>query len=151
MVHISQLGSTSAVDATKLKDGELGQLLERLAIEAKTRSQSRRKELDDNEREQVKFLNKCRTLVQSVIPRLTEVDTDKPLEKSYHLFESMVSVLQTQLQNTKEEQKEETSRLLMQQHTTFSEAYKVIQDHMEESVITEGVLWDWPTYYGKVF
>ena len=22
---------------------------------------------------------------------------------------------------------------------------------MEESVITEGVLWDWPTYYGQVF
>ena len=55
------------------------------------------------------------------------------------------------MQNTKEEKKEETSRLLMQQYTTFSEAYKVLQHHMEESVITEGVLRDWPTYYGQVF
>ena len=39
----------------------------------------------------------------------------------------------------------------MQQYTTFSEAYKVLQDHMEEFVIIEGVLRDWPTYYGKVF
>ena len=35
MVQISQLGSTTVVDATKLKDRELGQLLETLAIEAK--------------------------------------------------------------------------------------------------------------------
>ena len=52
-VHISQLGSTTAVDATKLKYGELGQLLETLAIEAKTRSQNRQKELENNEKEQV--------------------------------------------------------------------------------------------------
>ena len=67
MVHISQLGSTTAVDATKLKDGELGQLLETLAIEAKTRSQTRCKDLDDTEKEQVEFLLKCRNLAQSVI------------------------------------------------------------------------------------
>ena len=39
----------------------------------------------------------------------------------------------------------------MEQHTTFSEAYRVLQDHMEESVITEGVLQDWPAYYVQVF
>ena len=86
-----------------------------------------------------------------MIPGSTEVDTDNPLEKSYQLFESMVSALQTQMQNTREEKKEETTRLLMQQHTAFFEAYKVLQDHMEESVITEGVLQDWPAYYGQVF
>ena len=63
----------------------------------------------------------------------------------------MVSTLHIQTQNTREEQKEETARLLMQQHTAFSEAYRVLQDHMEKSVITEGVLQDWPTYYGQVF
>ena len=105
MVHISQLGSTTAVNATKLKDGELGQLLETLAIEVKTRSQSRRKELDNNEKEQVKFLNKCWNLAQSMIPGPTKVDTDKPLERAYQLFESVVSMLQTQMQSTKEEQK----------------------------------------------
>ena len=83
MFHISHLGSTTVVDATKLKDGELGQLLETLAIKAKTRSQTRRKELDDTEREQVELLIKCRNLAQSVILGPMQVDTDKPLEKSY--------------------------------------------------------------------
>ena len=126
MVHISQLGLTTAVDPTKLKDGELGQLLESLAIKAKTRSQSRRRELDENEKEQVEFLNKCRNFVQSMILVPTEVNTDKPLEKAYQLFESVVSVLQAQRQDTKEEQKEKTARLLTQQHTAFAEAYKVL-------------------------
>ena len=93
-VHISQLGSTTAVDATKLKDGELGKLLKSLAIEVKTRSQTRRKELDNTEKEQVEFLLKCRNLAQSVIPGLMEVDTNKPFEKAYQLFESVVSTLQ---------------------------------------------------------
>ena len=39
----------------------------------------------------------------------------------------------------------------MQQHTTFLEAYKELQDHMEESVIMEGVLRDWPANYGQLF
>ena len=39
----------------------------------------------------------------------------------------------------------------MQQHTTFAEAYKVLQDHMEELFITEEVLRDWPAYYGQVY
>ena len=94
MVHISQLGSTTVVIATKLKDGELGQLLETLATEEKTRSQTRRKELDDIEKEQVEFLLKCRNLAQSIIPGPMEADTDKPLEKAYQLFESVVSTLQ---------------------------------------------------------
>ena len=63
MVHINLVGSTTAVDATKLRDLELEQLLEVLAIEAKTRNQHRSKELDNKEKEQVKFLNKCRDLV----------------------------------------------------------------------------------------
>ena len=51
MAHISQLGSTTAVDATKLRDGELGQLLETLAIEAKTRSHIRRQHLNNSKNE----------------------------------------------------------------------------------------------------
>ena len=39
----------------------------------------------------------------------------------------------------------------MEQHTAFSEAYKVLQDHMEESIIIEEVLRDWPTYYRQVY
>ena len=68
MVHISQLGLTTAVDTTKLGDGELGQLLETLVTEAKTRSHIRNKELDDIENEQVEFLSKCRNLAQTIIP-----------------------------------------------------------------------------------
>ena len=63
----------------------------------------------------------------------------------------MVSTLQSHLQNTKEDQIEETSILLRKQYTTFSEAHKVLQDHLEESIITNEVLCDWPTYYGQVF
>ena len=74
------------------------------------------------------------------IPGPVEVNTDKPLKRAYQLFESMVSALQAQIQETKEEQKEETARLLMAQHIAFSKAYKVLQDHMEESVITEEIL-----------
>ena len=81
MVHISQLGSTTAVNATKMKDGELGQLLETLAIEAKTRSQNRHKELDETDKEQVKFLLKCRNLAQSVIPGPMEVPSTNCLKR----------------------------------------------------------------------
>ena len=63
----------------------------------------------------------------------------------------MVSALQTHMQETKEEQKEETAWLLMAQHTAFSEAYRVLQDHMEESVITEEILRDWSSYYKQVY
>ena len=68
---------------------------------------------------------------------MVEVDTEKSLERSYQLFESVVSALQAQIQETKEEKKEETVRLLMEHHTAFSEAYKVLQDHMDEPVITK--------------
>ena len=71
-----------------------------------------------------------------------EVDTNKPLERAYQLFESMVSTLQAYIQETKEEQKEETTQLLMPQQTAFSEAHKVWQDHMEDSVVTKEVLRD---------
>ena len=92
--------------------------------------------------EHVKFLNKCRNLSQSVMPGPIEINTDRPLERSYHIFESMLSTLQAHIQETKEEQKEETAQLLMAQHTAFLEAYKVLQDHMEESVVTKEVLRD---------
>ena len=39
----------------------------------------------------------------------------------------------------------------MDQHTAFSEAYKVLQYRMEEFVITEEILRDWPAYYGQVY
>ena len=82
------------------------------------------------------------------MPGPVEVDTDKPLKRAYQLFESMVSALQAHIQETKEEQKEETAWLLMAQHTAFFEAYKVLQDHMEEFVVIEEVLRDRPTHYG---
>ena len=97
MVHINLVGSSTTVDATKLRDPKLEQILEALVVEAKTRNRHRRKELDNKEKEQVKFLNKCRDLVQSVIPGPIEVDTDKPLKISYQLFESVVSMLQAQI------------------------------------------------------
>ena len=101
--------------------------------------------------EEVEFLGRCRALVQTVIPGPIEVNIDWPLERAYQLFEIMVSTVQARLQETKVDQKEETARLLLAQHTAFSEAYKVLQNHMEESVVTEEVLRDWPTHYGQVY
>ena len=115
------------------------------------RSEQRRKELNDQNVEQIDFLHKCRNLAQSVMPGPIEVDIEKSPERAYQLFQSMVSALQAHIQETKEEQKEETARILLAQHTTFSEAYKLLQDHMEESVMTEEVLRDWPTHCGKVY
>ena len=134
-----------------MTDTEVGQLLKTLAKESKKRTVSKRKELKDKEAEQVEFLGKCRSLAQTVVPGPVEVATDRPLERAYQLFEGMVSTIQTHLQETKAEQKEETARLLLTQHTAFSEAYKVLQDHMEESIVTEEVLRDWPTHYGQVY
>ena len=93
-------------DVASLTDAELGQLLNTLVVEAKTRSELRCKELDDKVAEQVDFLNKCRNLAQSVMPGPVEVNTNRPLERAYQLFESMVSALQAHIQETKEEQKE---------------------------------------------
>ena len=87
----------------------MGQLLKTVAKEAKTRTEQKTKELIDKSIEQVEFLDKCRTLAQSVIPGPIEFNTDIPLERAYHLFESMVSTLQAHIQETKEEKKEETS------------------------------------------
>ena len=122
-----------------------------MAKESKKRTVRRSKELIDRDAEQVEFLGKCRGLAQTVVPGPVEVGTDRPLERAYQLFESMVSTIQAHLQETKVEQKEETARLLQAQHTAFSEAYKVLQDHMEESIVIEEVLRDWTTYYGKVY
>ena len=41
--------------------------------------------------------------------------------------------------------------LLKQQYRAFSEAHKLLQDHLEESAITEEVLRSWYTHYGQVF
>ena len=37
------------------------------------------------------------------------------------------------------------------QYTSFSEAHKVLQEHLEESTIIEEVLHSWYTHYGLVF
>ena len=92
-------------DASSLTDAELGQLLKTLAVEAKTRSEQRCKELDENVTEQVEFLNKCRILAHSLMSGLIEVDIEKPLKREYQLFQTMASALKAQIQETKEEQK----------------------------------------------
>ena len=66
------------------------------------------------------------TLTKIVILGLVETDTEKPLEKEYQLFESVVSTLQAQLEAKVEGKNEETFMLLRQQYTTFSKAHKVL-------------------------
>ena len=79
VIHLNQLGSTIAVDTTKLRDGELGQLLETLTTEATKRNQTRQEQLDSTKKEQIEFLTKCRNLIQTIISGPIEADTDKPL------------------------------------------------------------------------
>ena len=114
VIHISQLESTTVVDTKKLKDGGLGQLLENLTIEAAVRNMTKQEQIDNTKKEEIEFLKKCRNLIQTVISGPLKANTDKPLKKAYHLFESMVSTLQSHLQNTKKDQIEKTSRLLRQ-------------------------------------
>ena len=71
---------------------------------------------------------------------MVETGTNKPLEKAYQLFESVVSNLQMQLHIKRDEQNEETYVLLRQQYTAFLEAHKVLQEHLDESTTTEEVL-----------
>ena len=93
VIHLNQLGSTTAVDTMKLRDGELGQILETLATDTAKRSQTRREQFDSTKKDKIEFMTKCRSLIQTVILGPIEADTDKPLEKSYHLFESVVLTL----------------------------------------------------------
>ena len=86
-----------------MTDTEVGQLLKTLAKESKKRTVTKSKELKDKDVEEVKFLGKCKALAQSVVPGPVEVATDQPLERAYHLFEGMVSTIQTHLQETKTE------------------------------------------------
>ena len=55
------------------------------------------------------------------------VDTNKPLDKAYQLFESVVSSFKTQLQQKKEEQENENSVLLKNQYTTFSSSHNTLK------------------------
>ena len=59
-------------------------------------------------------MTKCKNLTQTVLRGAAESDTDKPLERAYQLFESVVSNLQTQLQTKREDKAEETFVLLKQ-------------------------------------
>ena len=123
-IHFHQLGSTSTVETLKLRDGELDRLLEAITKEASNRNRTKQERIKKMKVEQVEFLAKCRTLTQTVLPGMAETDTDKPLEKAYQLFESVVSNLQTQLLIKRDKQKEETFVLLRQQYTTFFEHTK---------------------------
>ena len=57
-----------------------------LTKEAATRNQNRKEQIKKLEAEQVELLTKCRNLTQTVIPGITEIDIDKPLERTYQLL-----------------------------------------------------------------
>ena len=94
---------------------------------------------------------RCRDLAQQVILVPEEADTDKLLEKTYKLFESVMSSLLTQLQEKKEDQTKQTFVLLRNEYKMFSKAHEVLKGHFEESIVIEEVLRSWVTYYGQVF
>ena len=101
--------------------------MEALNKESKLRKERRHAQIEKLKTEQMEFLTRCRDLAQKVILIPEGADTDKPLDHAYKLFESVVSSLQTQLQEKKEENIEHTSVLLRNQYTTFSKAHKVLK------------------------
>ena len=96
VIHLHQLGLTTAVDTPKLRYGELNQLLGALTKEVATRNQNKKEHVNKLEAEQVEFLTKCRNLIQTVLPGI-KTDTDKPLERAYQLLESVMLNLHTQM------------------------------------------------------
>ena len=58
-----------------MTDPEVGQLLNTLAKESKRRTTRLRQQLKDKETEEVEFLDKCRSLVQTVNPGTVEAAT----------------------------------------------------------------------------
>ena len=134
VIHLHQLGSTTAVETPKIRDGEQDQLLGALTKEATMRNKNRKEHIEKLEAKQLEFLTKCGNLTQTILPGEKEAETNKPLERSYQLLESVMSNLQTRLQTKKDEKKEETSALLRHPYTTFTEANKVLQEDLEESV-----------------
>ena len=83
-----------------------------LTKDAAARNKNRKEQIEKIESEQVGFLTKFRNLTQTILPGITETDTDKPLERAYQLLESVMSNLQEQLQARKDEKKGETFVLL---------------------------------------
>ena len=94
-IHLHQLGSTSAIETPKLRDGELDRLLEAITKEASTRNRTKQERIEKMKADEVEFLTKCRNLTQIVIPWMAKTDTDieKPLEREYQLLESVMSNL----------------------------------------------------------
>ena len=76
-----------------MDDLEVSQLLKTVAKESKKRTDRKNKELVAKHAEEVEFLGRCRNLVQTMIPGPIDVDTDRPLERAYQLFETMVSTV----------------------------------------------------------
>ena len=66
--------------------------------ESRIRREKIKEQIEKLKTEQTEFLTKCENLARQFIPILKGVDTDKPLDKSYQLFKSIVSKFQAQLQ-----------------------------------------------------
>ena len=101
--------------------------------------------------EKNEFFSKCESLARQFIPIPASTDSDKPLDKEYLLFERVVSTFQEQLRERWKEQAEETTVLLRNQFTTFTEGHQRLIQYVAESVVITEVLQNWYTYYGQVF
>ena len=123
-----------------MREEDLDLLVDAMNKESRIRRDKNKEQLKKIKTEQTKFLNKCENLVKQFITIPEGVDTKKPLDKAYQLFESFVLKLQAQLQERTEEQAEEATILLRNQYTTFSAAHNLLKEHINESITTEEVL-----------
>ena len=78
------------MDTQKIKDEELELLVEALNRESRLRKERMKEQIEKLKTKPTEFITRCQDLARQVIPVPEGVDTNRPLEKSYQLFESVM-------------------------------------------------------------
>ena len=102
VIHLAQLGSTTTIDTPKAREDELYLLVDTINKESRIRREKRKEQIEKIKTKHDEFLTKCENKAKQFISILEGVETDKPLDKAYQIFVSVVSKFQAQLQERKE-------------------------------------------------
>ena len=94
MIHLDQLGSTTSIDTQKAREEDLELLVDVIYKDTIIQREKRKEQLQKINTEETKFLTNCENMARHFITIMKWVNTHKPLEKSYQLFESVVSKIQ---------------------------------------------------------
>ena len=89
-MHLVQIGSTTTINTQKDREEDLDMLLDPINKESRIR-----REINI---EKTEFLTKCENFPKQIITTPEGVNIEKPLDRAYQLFDSVVSKLQMPLQ-----------------------------------------------------